>query len=250
MSSSEDGVHASSGLHPLPMRMPLEIYIRILDFLRPRGEPTQFPPASATMGCDLDRSPATSPDEEEAIRAARIDLCEAMLVCRALLPSVQKRLYESISIGSARSARLLARTLRDDKERRQLGTQHGSSDASRGDITHFTGPVVARYGAEHTTLHQPSRPLHTLVEHLCITHIDGLRAAHDTNQDNLVWDESLRTVMDLCSNLRSLSVIARPRPREESTVLQQVFHPDTSAKFERLAIHSLRYVPTYFVYAY
>lgn len=255
-------------LEPLPIQLPLEVVARILCFLRPAAPPTQLPLPDAQMG-DLDHSPATSPEDIKAMHSARKDLCTVSLVCRALLPVVQRVLYGSITIRSGRGARMLARTLKEDVEHRRSHA-HGEHfdklrlpDHSRNDgsnVVSGSGPDAPPTRTDVATascscschpppitadrddvvpLHQLGRPLHTLVEHLCITHNDGLLAPLDTREDNLFWPESLRTVMDLCSNLRSISVISRP---QEGEVLRQVLHPNTTARLERLAIHSLRFV--------
>lgn len=241
---------------PLPIQLPLEIVARILSFLRPCACPTQFPEN------DLDYSPGTAPDDIEAVHQARRDLCEASLVCRALLPVVQRELYGSVTIRSAKGARLLARTLISDA--RQHNIRSCPDTLSDQQSHHFlpgqtqgepldcsaSSSSLQQGGKCECACHQPppmdrvalphlGRPLHTLVQHLCITHNDGLLAPHDTREDNAVWPESLRTLLDHCTQLRTVAVIVRPLGGE---VLQQLWYHSTLARVKRLAIHSLRYV--------
>lgn len=259
---------AGIALAPLPIQLPLEVVARILCFLRPAAPPTQIPLPDAQMGV-LDQSPATSPEDIKAMHSARKDLCTVSLVCRALYPVIQRLLYGSITIRSGRGARMLAQTLRQDAEHRRphihaerfgklrpsdpprdygstvaSGSEPDASPTRPDESVEICScschpPPITVDCSDAVPLHQLGRPLHTLVEHLCITHNDGLLAPLDTREDNLLWPASLRTVMDLCNNLRSISVISRP---QEGDVLRQVLHPNTTARLERLAIHSLRYV--------
>ncbi len=248
----------------MPPALPIDVIAHILSLLPPPQRPSLYPALDAVSLQDDSASyagPSPSLQGSSGSGGYLRDLCSACLVSRDIAPYARRLLYSSVTINSARQARLLARTLNGhdgedgteatgNQDDSFTGRPYGAGTLVHPEMLRALGPAAAPETQPSSNADAQAEDdstsaaydvsaqagyLSSLIRHVCILHYDASLASSDKLSDTYTWAPSLRTLFSKAEGLRTLSFFARPN----GAAMEQLFHPKTTARLRRMTVQCL-----------